>query len=127
MATERYPGQRSEYGGGDGTPQRDGSGASLPLADLASQDVVGERARLMRTAGLHDFDPGASDLVGRAGLDPSKMSFAEREAYEAEMAESARRAAQRAGLMDKTNGYIAEPDTYIGESGEDNGVQPFGS
>lgn len=127
MATERYPGQRSEYGGGDGTPQRDGSGASLPLTDLASGDVVSERARLMRTAGLADFDATASTTVGRAGLDPSKMSAAEREAYENDVRESARREAERKGLVDKTNGYILEPDTYIGESGEGNGVQGFGS
>lgn len=76
---------------------------------------------------MHDFDATASTLVGRSGLDPSKMSAAEREAYEAEVAESARREAERLRLADKTNGYILEPDTYIGESGEGNGVQGFGS
>lgn len=47
MATEpRYPGQASEYGGGDDrfrTP--DGSPRALDTS---------ERARLLRTAGIHD-------------------------------------------------------------------------
>ena len=123
MATERYPGQRSEYGGGDGI-QRMPDGSYRALQDLPSQDNVSERARLMRTAGLNDFDPGVTPLIGRVagGIDLSTLSFAEREAYEAELAESERRKQERADLMDRTNGYIGEPSTYIGESGEDNGV-----
>ena len=119
---ERYPGQRSEYGGGDGGPQRTPDGASLDLPGIAS--ATGEVARLMRTAGIHDFDPARTDLVGVAltARDLSQMSAAEREAYELDMAVSINRAAERQTLADKTNGYILEPDQYIGENGELNGV-----
>lgn len=119
---ERYPGERSEYGGGDGIPQRGPAGESLDLPGIASSS--GERARLMRTAGMADFDPARDDLIGAAlsSIDVSKMSAAQREAYEADLALSVGRAQERARLMERTNGYIAEPDQYIGESGVDNGV-----
>jgi hypothetical protein len=103
-------------------PQRTPDGASLDLPGIASSS--GERARLMRTAGIHDFDPARTDLVGVAltAKDISRMSPAEREAYELDMAISIKRAGERQTLADKTNGYILEPDQYIGESGELNGV-----
>ena len=126
---ERYPGRkgRTEYGGGSGQPQRLPDGASLPLEDLASRSRVSERARLMRTAGIHDYDASRSDVVGAAdtALEPSQMSFAEAEAYEKDLALSKRRAAERVRLRERTNGYIDEPDTYTGESGVDNGVEGF--
>lgn len=123
---ERYPGKRSEYGGGDGMPQRlpDGTpGSSLDLPGIAS--ASGVRARLMRTAGLNDFDPAREDLVGAAatGLELSSMSEAQRAAYEADLRISVRRAEERKRLMEKTNGYIAEPEQYTGDSGEGNGVE----
>jgi hypothetical protein len=119
---DRFNGQRSEYGGGDGMPQRTPDGASLDLPGIASS--AGERARLMRTAGIHDFDPARTDLVGVAltARDLSNMSAAEREAYELDLAISIKRASERQTLSDKTNGYILEPDQYIGENGELNGV-----
>lgn len=124
---ERYPGRkgRSEYGGGDGTPQKDPSGAFLDLPGIAS--AAGVRARLMRTAGLNDFDPARTDLVGAAdtGLDLSSMSEAQRAAYEADLALSVARAQERDRLRSRTNGYIEVPETYVGESGENNGVEGF--
>lgn len=128
---ERYGdavgGARSEYGGGDGSPQRYKDGSSIPLEDLASGDTVSERARLMRTVGMADFDAARNDLVGRASLqiDVTKLSVAEYEAYMSEMEESRRRAAERAALAARTNGYSEEPSTYVGESGEGAGVEPF--
>jgi hypothetical protein len=125
---ERYPGKdgRSEYGGGDGTVQRLPDGASLDLPGIAS--AAGVRAQLMRTAGMADFDPASEDLVGLAatGLDVSKMSAAQRAAYEIDLAVSARRAEERARLNARTNGYISEPDQYVGEEGSGNGVEGFG-
>lgn len=125
---ERYPGKRSEYGGGDGQPQRDPSGGSLPLADLASSSRVSERARLMRSAGINDFDPARSDLVGLAatGLNPNEMNAAEFAQYEKDLALSNLRAAEREKLSDASNDYINEPEQYVGESGEGNGVEAFG-
>ena len=111
----RYPGQNSEYGGGDGTPQRFPDGESIDLPGIAS--ATGERARLMRTAGIYDYDATRNDLVGLAqtGLDVSKMSDAQREAYEADLALSLARAQERERLQDATNGYIDELDKYEGE------------
>lgn len=125
---ERYPGKRSEYGGGDGQPQRDPSGGSIPLEDLASGSRVSERARLMRSAGIHDFDPARSDQVGLAatGLNPNEMNAAQFAQYEKDLALSALREAERERLADKSNDYINEPDSYVGESGEGNGVEAFG-
>ena len=118
MAKERYPGRagRSEYGGGDGTPQRLPDGGSLDLPGIAA--ATGQRARLLRTAGLNDYNSGRKDLVGAAdtGLDLSSMSDAQRAAYEADLQLSLERAAERERLRDKTNGYIDEPDQYSGDS-----------
>lgn len=131
MARERYAdaegGPRSEYGGGDGSPQRLPDGSAIPLQDLASGDAVSERARVMRTVGMADFDVAASDLVGRAGaqVNLAMLSLAEREAYLAEMEESRRRAAERAALAARTNGYSEEPTTYVGEEGSGAGVEAF--
>ena len=126
---ERYPGAagRSEYGGGDGVPQRLPDGASIDLPGIAS--AAGERAALMRKAGIHDFDPGREDMVGLAltARDVANMSAAEREAYEADVRVSLARAEERERLNAATNGYISEPDQYTGESGEGNGVEGFGS
>lgn len=123
---DRYPGKagRTEYGGGDGQPQRLPDGASLPLEDLASGSRVSERARLMRTAGMADFDPARVDDVGLAlsALDVNAMSDAQREAYLSDLELSRRRRAERAALEARTNGYVSEPETYVGESGEGNGV-----
>lgn len=125
--TERYPGQRSEYGGGDGLVQRLPDGASLELPGIASEP--GASAMLLRKAGMADFDPGSSDFVGLAltTADVSKMSFAEREAYEADVRESLRRAAERERLNAETNSYISEPTQYQGEdvSGTGGGVEAF--
>jgi len=127
MMVDRYPGQNSEYGGGSGQPQRYADGSAIPLEDLSSSQRVSERARLMRMAGIEDYDPAASDEVGLSGSQVAGMSFAQREAYEADVAESERRKRVRAAMVEKTNGYSEEAGSYIGESGEGNGVQPFGS
>lgn len=115
--TERYPGAagRSEYGGGDGTVQRLPDGASLDLPGIAS--ASGKRAALLRKAGMNDFDPASADLVGMAstGLRVENMTAAQREAYQADLAESVRRSQERARLNAATNGYISEPDQYSGE------------
>jgi len=85
----------------------------------------------MRTAGLHDFDPAAADERGlvdavvNGGLDVSGMSAAQKAAYEVDLARTEAIRAERAKLVDKTNGYIEEPDRYVGEGGESNGVQSF--
>lgn len=119
---ERYPGQRSEYGGGDGLIQRTPDGESIDLPGVAAS--TGDRAMLMRKAGAADFDPARDDLVGAAltARDRANMSEAELEAYESDLRVSAARAAERQRLMDETNGYIAEGSMYVGESGEMNGV-----
>lgn len=126
--TERYPGKRSEYGGGDGLVQRTADGSSVDLPGIASEP--GTRAMLMRKAGMNDFDPSSSDFVGLAltTADVTKMSAAELEAYEADVRESLRRAAERERLMIETNGYIGESDQYTGEdvSGAGGGVEAFG-
>lgn len=114
---DRYPGKagRSEYGGGDGVVQRYSDGSSLELPGIAS--AAGEQAMLMRIAGARDFDPARVDLVGAAltEVDVAQMSAAELEAYQLDIALSARRAAERQELSDKTNGYILEPDQWVGE------------
>lgn len=113
---ERYPGKRSEYGGGDGDPQRSPDGTVLPLEDIPS--ATGVRARLMRIAGMADYDAGRSDLVGAAdtAVPLSGMSFAQREAYEKDLELSKRRAAERARLNARTNGYLDEAaEAYEGD------------
>jgi hypothetical protein len=60
--------------------------------------------------------------VALTARDLANMSEAEREAYELDMAVSIKRAAERQTLVDKTNAYILEPEQYIGENGEMNGV-----
>jgi len=111
----RYPGQDSEYGGGDGSPQRFPNGASLPLNEGVGKSV-GQRARLLRMAMAEDFDPAQVDAVGLANPDADKKgSAAEAIALPTDQARTAHRAAQRERLMDKTNGYIAEPEQYEGE------------
>lgn len=114
---ERYPGKngRTEYGGGDGSPQKAPDGSFLDLPGIAS--ATGVRARLMRQAGAADFDPSAETLIGAAntGLDLSGMSNAQKEAYAADLGLSAERAARRAELARKTSGYSEEPSTYTGE------------
>lgn len=112
---ERYSGERSEYGGGDGVVQRMPDGSSLDLPGIAAS--AGDRAMLLRKAGMNDFDPAANDLVGLAltARDVANMSSAEREAYEADLRESVRRAQERQRLMEETNGYIGEPAQYAGE------------
>lgn len=126
---ERYPGVegRSEYGGGDGTPQRLPDGEAIDLPGIAS--AAGVRARLMRSAGMADFDPARDDLVGLAatGLDVSKLSVAAREAYGVDLAVSLGRMQERERLALETNGYILEPEQYTGEDGVDNGVESFDS
>lgn len=122
---ERYPGKRSEYGGGDGKPQRLPDGASIDLPGIPS--AVGERARIMRQVGMRDFDPGQEDAVGLAasGLNPSAMSAAQRAAYEHDLEISKKRAAERAELSEKTNAYSEEVDQWVGESGAGNSVDPI--
>ena len=122
---DRYPGQRSEYGGGDGVPQRLPDGSSLDLPGIS--DKAGARARLMRAAGIRDYDPGRVDAVGAANtaLSVGAMSAAQREAYEKDLELSNRRAEERAEMVQRTNGYSEEPDQYVGESGEGNSVDPF--
>lgn len=130
---ERYPGAsgRSEYGGGDGDgdgdPQRTPDGKSIDLPGLP--DKASERARLMRIAGLNDFDANRSDAVGMVGtpLNTNQLSPAQQEAYEKDLELSKDRADERARLAAKTNGYINEPEQYTGESGEGNGVASLDS
>lgn len=122
---ERYPGKRSEYGGGDGVVQRFEDGSSLELPGIAS--AAGEQAMLMRKAGMADFDPAREDFVGLAltARDVASMSAAELEAYEADMKVSVQRASERARLAAETNGYSEEPAQYIGEDGSGAGVEAF--
>jgi len=123
---ERYPGQRSEYGGGDGSPQLMPDGSFIDLSGVASG--VGRRARLMRTAGLNDYDAGRTDVVGAAAtaLEIGNMSAAQLAAYQKDMALSAARAEERARLNAQTNGYI-DGAPEVGEAGEGNGVKGLGA
>lgn len=117
---DRYAGMEdgghSEYGGGE-TPQRFPDGSSRDLVN----GVVGsasERARLMRTAGIHDYDPDpALDVtIGElTALEASRMSAAQRIAYEKDLVLSQERRRRRAELEVRTNDYIDEPEQYVGE------------
>ena len=106
---------RSEYGGGE-NPQRYPDGSSIPLEDVASS--VKKRAHLLRQAGINDFDPLRDDRVGLAlsEIDLSKMSFAQREAYEIDLARTELRRQEREELMLKSNDYIAEVEQFEGEA-----------
>lgn len=111
-------GSHSEYGGGE-VPQRlpDGSSRDLVHGVVGSES---ERARLMRQAGMADYDPDAlSDItvgeIAAMGVDVSKMSAAQRIAYENDMVLARERAVRRASLRERTNGYIDEPEQYVGE------------
>lgn len=109
-------GGRSEYGGGE-VPQRFPDGSSRDLVN----GVVGsasERARLMRQAGMADYDPDpTSDMtIGElTALEISKMSAAQKAAYETDLLLARERAARRSSLQTRTNGYIDEPEQYVGE------------
>lgn len=128
----RYPND-SEYGGGDGTPTRYPDGSSLDVGNEGGSKGVQRAARVMRQAGIADFDPARDDLVGVAleygGVRPSGdgISFAIQEAFDKDMILSKRRADERARLMAQTNNYVGEVDTYIGEAGEGNGVKGLGA
>lgn len=115
---ERYPGKkgRTEYGGGDGSPQKGPDGSFLDLPGIAA--ATGARARLLRQVGMADFDPAADELIGAAatGLDVSDMSHAQQVAYETDLELSKVRAAQRAELAQKTSGYSeSSAESYMGE------------
>ncbi|QPL15016.1 hypothetical protein SEA_HAUNTER_2 [Microbacterium phage Haunter] len=108
-------GGRSEYGGGE-VPQRYPDGTSRPLQDIPAS--VGERARLLRQAGMNDYDPDPmSDMPAAAltGIEYSKMSAAQKEAYDLDMVLYRERQARRSGLQERTNGYIDETAQFEGE------------
>lgn len=113
----RYPGKRSEYGGTDGSPTRLPDGSQRDLTETSTAQSVSERARLMRTAGLADYDPTRTDSVGLVNdsRSLSEMSAAEQAQYELDYAETERRKAEREKLSDKTNTYIENPEQYVGE------------
>lgn len=118
----RYPGQRSEYGGGDESPQRMPDGTAIPFEDHTDRKANALRARLLRTAGLHDYDPDPnSDAVGVArevligGVPVSSLSAAQLEAYALDAGITDMLKADRAELQDKTNDYIDNMDAYSGE------------
>lgn len=121
-------GGRSEYGGGE-VPQRYPDGGSRPLPEIPSS--VSEQARLMRQAGMNDYDPDPTTDIPLAlltGIDYSKMSAAQKEAYDLDMALYKERQARRARLQESTNGYIDEPDQYSGTDvsgslGSDQGIK----
>ena len=121
-------GGRSEYGGGE-VPQRYPDGSSRPLSEIPSS--VSEQARLMRQAGINDYDPDPmTDMVASelTGLEYSKMSAAQKEAYDLDMVLKRERSARRSSLQERTNGYIDEPDQYVGERvdgslGSDQGIK----
>lgn len=119
---------RSEYGGGE-VNQRLPDGSSRPLPEIAA--AVGERARLMRQAGINDYsnDP-LSDLTASqlTGLEYSKMSAAQKEAYDLDQIIYRERVARRAALQERTNGYIDETaqfegDRVDGSLGADQGIK----
>ncbi|QPX61846.1 hypothetical protein SEA_DANNYDE_2 [Microbacterium phage DannyDe] len=119
---------RSEYGGGE-VPQRYPDGSSRPLEEIAGS--TGERARLLRQAGINDYsaDPMA-DLPAAAltGIEYSKMSAAQKEAYDLDMVLYRERQARRSGLQERTNGYIDETAQFEGERvdgsiGADQGIK----
>ncbi len=121
-------GGRSEYGGGE-VPQRYPDGTSRPLSEIPGS--VSERARLLRQAGMNDYsaDP-LSDLTASelTGLEYSKMSAAQKEAYDLDMVLKLERTRRREDLTSRTNGYIDEPDQYSGERvdgslGADQGIK----
>ncbi len=120
-------GGRSEYGGGE-VPQRYPDGSSLPFEEIPG--AVSLRARLLRQAGINDYDPNPmSDLTASelTGLEYSKMSAAQKEAYDLDMVLKRERSARRADLEERTNDYIREPERYVGERvdgslGADTGV-----
>ena len=107
-------GGRSEYGGGE-VPQRYPDGTARPLSEIPGS--VSEQARLLRQAGMNNyaqdplFDLTASELTG---IEYAKMSAAQKEAYDLDMVLKRERAARRASLQERTNGYIDEPDQYMG-------------
>lgn len=111
---KRYP-EDSEYGGGE-VPQRYPDGTSRPLSEIPGS--VSERARLMRTAGINDYsaDPLTDQVAAElTGLDYAKMSAAQKEAYDLDMVLKRERTSRREDLRTRTNGYIDEPDQYVGE------------
>ncbi|AWY04458.1 hypothetical protein SEA_ANNASERENA_2 [Microbacterium phage AnnaSerena] len=121
-------GGRSEYGGGE-VPQRYPDGSSRPLQDIPAS--VGERARLLRQAGMNDYsaDP-MTDLPAAAltGIEYAKMSAAQKEAYDLDMVLYRERQARRADLQERTNGYIDETAQFEGERvdgslGSDQGIK----
>ncbi|WNM69078.1 hypothetical protein SEA_ERUDITE_2 [Microbacterium phage Erudite] len=119
---------RSEYGGGE-VSQRYPDGTSRPLEEIPAS--TGERTRLLRQAGMNDYDPDPmSDLPAAAltGIDYSKMSAAQKEAYDLDMVLYRERQARRADLQDRTNGYIDETAQFEGERvdgslGSDQGIK----
>ena len=121
-------GGRSEYGGGE-VPQRYPDGSSLPFEEIPG--AVSLRARLLRQAGINDYDPNPlSDLTASelTGLEYAKMSAAQKEAYDLDMVLKRERSARRSSLQERTNGYIDEPDQYVGERvdgslGSDQGIK----
>lgn len=121
-------GGRSEYGGGE-VPQRYPDGSSRPLVSIPGS--VSERARLLRTAGINDYDPDPmSDLTASelTGLEYSKMSAAQKEAYDLDMVLKRERSARRSDLETRTNDYIRETEQYVGERvdgslGADTGIK----
>lgn len=117
-ARERYQGfdggsgrkdGHSEYGGGDNL-QRYPGGESIPMEDLIGSGTVSDRARLMRQAGIEDYDPAAHQAV------------VDGEAIRGELQKAAL-AEEKARLDARTNGYASEPDRYVGEDGSAGGSE----
>ncbi len=121
-------GGRSEYGGGE-VPQRYPDGSSRPLESIPGS--TSERARLLRQAGINDYsaDPLSDLTVSElTGLEYSKMSAAQKEAYDLDMILKRERTARRGRLQEATNDYIYEVEQYQGERvdgslGSDTGVK----
>ncbi|UYL85295.1 hypothetical protein SEA_HAGER_2 [Microbacterium phage Hager] len=121
-------GGHSEYGGGE-VPQRYPDGTSRPLQDIPAS--TGERARLLRQAGMNDYDPNPiSDMPAAAltGLEYSKMSAAQKEAYDLDMVLYRERQERRSSLQERTNGYIDETEQFSGDRvdgsiGSDQGIK----
>jgi len=84
---------------------------------MADSKSASERARLLRQAGMNDFDPSVPDEVGlvASGIALSDMNAAQKIAYEIDLERTEARKAARKRLMDATNDYIAEPEQYEGE------------
>jgi hypothetical protein len=106
-------------------------GTSQPFDEHQSRKSNAIRARLLRQAGIHDYDPDPnSDYKGVArevhigGMEPSQMSAAQLEAYAIDSAQTEGLQEERAMLKDQTNDYIDEPDLYAGDDARDSYGSP---